>query len=84
MPELKIRSTLTIAAGALSLLGLVSGCHIGPAYHAPAPQAVTAPNYKESTVNFHDADGWKVASPQDAMLRGSWWEVFDDPELNAL
>ena len=45
---------------------------------------MTAPNYKESTVNFHDADGWKVASPQDAMLRGNWWEVFNDPELNAL
>jgi NodT family efflux transporter outer membrane factor (OMF) lipoprotein len=84
MPELKIRSTLTIAAGALSLLALVSGCHVGPRYHAPAPPAVTAPNYKESTVNFHDADGWKVASPQDAMLRGNWWEVFNDPELNAL
>ncbi|MGA3131345.1 MAG: efflux transporter outer membrane subunit [Terracidiphilus sp.] len=68
----------------MSLLVLVSGCHVGPAYHAPTPQAVTAPNYKESTVNFHDADGWKVASPQDAMLRGNWWEVFNDPELNAL
>ncbi len=84
MPEPKFRSAFTIAAGALSLLALVSGCHIGPAYHAPAPPAVTAPNYKESTVNFHDADGWKVASPQDAMLRGNWWEVFNDPELNAL
>ncbi len=84
MPEPKFRSAFTIAAGALSLLALVSGCHIGPAYHAPAPPAVTAPNYKESTVNFHDADGWKVASPQDAMLRGNWWEVFNDPDLNAL
>ena len=50
----------------------------------PRRTAVTAPNYKESTVNFHDAGGWKVASPQDAMLRGNWWEVFNDPELNAL
>jgi NodT family efflux transporter outer membrane factor (OMF) lipoprotein len=74
-------------AGAITALGwmaLLSGCHVGPAYHAPTPQAVTAPNYKESTVNFHDAEGWKVASPQDAMLRGNWWEVFNDPELNAL
>src|SRR5208282_2190424 len=31
-----------------------------------------------------DADGWKVASPQDAMLRGNWWEVFNDSDLNAL
>ena len=57
---------------------------VGPHYHAPAPPAVTAPNYKESTVNFQDADGWKVASPQDAMMRGNWWEIFNEPELNAL
>ena len=66
------------------MLALLSGCHVGPPYHAPTPTAVTAPNYKESTVNFQDAGGWKVASPQDAMLRGNWWEVFNDPELNAL
>jgi NodT family efflux transporter outer membrane factor (OMF) lipoprotein len=74
-------------AGALAALGwmaFLSGCRVGPPYHPPTPQAVTAPNYKESTVNFHDADGWKVASPQDAMLRGNWWEVFNEPELNAL
>jgi NodT family efflux transporter outer membrane factor (OMF) lipoprotein len=41
-----------------------------------------AKSYKESTVNFQDSDGWKVASPQDAMLRGKWWEIFHDPELN--
>ncbi|MGD1064918.1 MAG: efflux transporter outer membrane subunit [Terracidiphilus sp.] len=84
MFELKNRITLSSAAGLLSLLALLSGCHVGPYYKAPTPTAVTAPNYKESTVNFHDADGWKVASPQDAMLRGNWWEVFNDPELNAL
>lgn len=90
MFELKSRSNLSFtaglsfAAGTLSLLALLSGCHVGPGYHAPAPTAVTAPNYKESTVNFQDTGGWKVASPQDAMLRGNWWEVFNDPELNAL
>jgi NodT family efflux transporter outer membrane factor (OMF) lipoprotein len=72
------------AALALSFLILLSGCRVGPPYRAPAPPAVTAPNYKESTVNFQDADGWKVASPQDAMLRGNWWEVFNEPELNTL
>ena len=75
---------MSAAAVALALAALVAGCHVGPAYHAPAPPAVTAPNYKESTVNFHDTEGWKVASPQDAMIRGNWWEVFNEPELNAL
>src|ERR1700760_784832 len=62
----------------------LAGCRIGPPYHPPAPPAVTAQNYKESTVNFHDTDGWKVADPKDAMIRGKWWEVFNEPELNAL
>jgi len=25
-----------------------------------------------------------VAQPADSMLRGKWWEIFNDPELNAL
>jgi outer membrane protein TolC len=84
MPEPHYRTQFALAAGALSLLAFIAGCHVGPPYRAPAPPAVTAPNYKESTVNFHDADGWKVASPQDAMIRGNWWELFREPELNAL
>jgi len=70
--------------GVFAVAAMLGGCHIGPPYHAPTPPAVTAANYKESTVNFKDADGWKVASPQDAMIRGKWWEVFNEPELNTL
>jgi len=66
-------------------LGLITaGCMVGPKYHAPTPPAPAAQNYKESTANFQDTQGWKVASPQEAMLRGKWWEVFNDSELNAL
>jgi len=78
------RTPLTLAGTILGTLALAAGCRLGPAYHPPAPPAAAAPNYKESTVNFQDAEGWKVASPQDAMLRGNWWEVFNEPELNAL
>ncbi|HEX4651175.1 MAG TPA: RND transporter, partial [Granulicella sp.] len=69
---------------------LLSGCTVGPKYHPPAPlPATTAPAaYKEAppatTRNTADAGDWKVAQPSDAMLRGKWWEVFGDPELNAL
>ena len=62
----------------------IAGCNVGPKYHAPTPPQVTAPNYKESSVNFQDQPGWKVASPQDAMIRGNWWEIFNEPELNTL
>ena len=84
MFERRNRIPILFTASALGFLALLGGCRVGPPYHAPAPPSATAPNYKESTVNFKDTDGWKVASPQDAMLRGNWWEVFGDPELNAL
>jgi NodT family efflux transporter outer membrane factor (OMF) lipoprotein len=70
--------------GGMVLISLMSGCRVGPPYHAPVPPAVSAPNYKESPINFQDADGWKVASPQEAMIRGNWWEIFNEPELNDL
>jgi NodT family efflux transporter outer membrane factor (OMF) lipoprotein len=71
------------AAACLSLLALTA-CNPGPKYHPPSAPASAAPAYKESTVNFQDAEGWKVANPQDAMLRGKWWEIYNQPELNAL
>jgi NodT family efflux transporter outer membrane factor (OMF) lipoprotein len=82
--ERKISGSIAVAASVFAALASVSGCRVGPRYQTPAPPAVTAPNYKESTVNFHDAEGWKVASPQDAMIRGKWWEIFNEPELNTL
>src|SRR5208337_741221 len=33
---------------------------------------------------YKDTDGWKVAQPKDDALRGKWWEIFGDPQLNAL
>jgi len=31
-----------------------------------------------------ETDGWEVAQPSDAALRGKWWEIFGDAQLNAL
>ena len=77
------RNILRSAVAVLALL-IGSGCVVGPKYHPPAAPTATAPNYKESPANFQDAQGWKVANPQEGMLRGKWWEVFKDPELNGL
>ena len=71
---------ICVVSGATALLG---GCTVGPKYHtpsAPTPQA-----YKELTpANFPATDGWKVAQPKDDALRGKWWEIYNDPQLNAL
>ena len=68
---------------AAALLLVLAGCAVGPKYHPPAPPAPAA-IYKESPTNFKDSEGWTVAQPADAKLRGKWWEIFNDPELNAL
>jgi len=28
--------------------------------------------------------GWKQAQPSDGTIRGKWWEIYNDPALNAL
>ena len=50
----------------------------------PRPRRSPLPTTRSPPSTSTDADGWKVASPQDAMIRGNWWEVFNEPELNAL
>jgi NodT family efflux transporter outer membrane factor (OMF) lipoprotein len=74
----------TICGGAITAL-LFTGCTVGPKYHTPAATVQPPPaTYKESPANFPDSGDWKVAQPQDAMLHGKWWEIYNDPELNAL
>ena len=64
---------------------LLTGCQVGPKYQRPPAMAQAPPAaYKESPTQFPGSDAWKVAQPQDAMLRGKWWEIYSDPELNAL
>jgi NodT family efflux transporter outer membrane factor (OMF) lipoprotein len=63
----------------------LAGCMVGPRYHRPdATPQPPAPSYKESPTQVQDPGPWKVAEPKDAMLRGKWWEIYNDPELNSL
>ena len=57
---------------------LSSGCAIGPKYQRPVTATPVA--LKEMAGN----DQWKMATPSDALLKGKWWEIFGDPELNRL
>jgi NodT family efflux transporter outer membrane factor (OMF) lipoprotein len=72
-----------VRLGGTALLLISLGCVVGPKYHPPANQAPAAV-YKESPAQFKETGGWTVAQPADAKLRGKWWEIFNDAELNAL
>jgi NodT family efflux transporter outer membrane factor (OMF) lipoprotein len=64
---------------------LLGGCTVGPKYHTPASTVQPAPlAYKEVPAASSNPADWKIAEPQDAMLHGKWWEIYGDPELNAL
>jgi outer membrane protein TolC len=74
-----MRRYLFIIEGAAILL--LSGCMVGPKYVKPA--APLAPGFKETT-DWKEGDGWKVAKPEDTLVRGKWWELYGDPKLNEL
>ena len=81
MTNFRLASALCSAIPALFL----TGCLVGPKYHVPPATAQAPPaTYKESPTQFQDTSEWQAAQPQDAMLRGKWWEIYNDPELNAL
>ncbi len=79
------RNKLFLLSASAAAVLLLAGCRVGPKYRVPAalPQ-VPPPIYKESPTQFMEADGWKVAQPGDAMLRGKWWQIYNDPQLNQL
>jgi NodT family efflux transporter outer membrane factor (OMF) lipoprotein len=75
----KMRSKLVLP---LFLL-LMGGCTVGPKYQVPPTPA--PPAFKEMTpADLKQTEGWKQAQPQDSVLHGKWWEIFGDPQLNAL
>ncbi len=70
------RNLRSEVCGLAVVLLVLSGCAVGPRYAKPATP--TAPEYKEVPPN------WKTAQPNDQIARGKWWEIFQDPQLNAL
>ena len=77
-------------SAAMLALVLLAGCKpVGPNYNRPGYQA--PPAYKEagaSTVIVPPPNpaggGWLPAIPSDGMLRGKWWGIYQDPQLNQL
>ena len=60
-----------------------TACMVGPKYQRPA--APVPPAYKETApADWKEMQGWKPAQPSEGVKRGKWWEIYNDPELNAL
>src|ERR1039458_2083951 len=73
-PPYKAWRSAPLVAG---LLLCSSGCPARPTSNRPA--APKTPAYKEPL-----PDGWKEAQPNDGAMRGKWWEIYSDPQLNVL
>jgi NodT family efflux transporter outer membrane factor (OMF) lipoprotein len=77
---MKMKLTRVSRSVSLSLLVpalLLAGCaNLAPKYEVPAVDTPQA---------FKEGKGvWVQAVPADTLERGPWWELFDDPLLNAL
>ena len=67
--------------GTAGLLLTTNACLVGPKYQRPSTPA--PPAFKGGTpADWPSA--WKEAQPNDAAIRGQWWLVYNDPQLNAL
>ncbi|HEY4446586.1 MAG TPA: efflux transporter outer membrane subunit [Steroidobacteraceae bacterium] len=58
------------------LIGTLTACSFAPTYKIPDSAPATS-GYKES-------GDWKAAQPVDSENRGTWWTIFQDPQLDAL
>lgn len=59
------------------VVSLLSACTVGPDYVRPKALPEIPATYKE-------VEGWKPARPGGEVIGEKWWELFNDPQLNAL
>jgi len=70
-----MRKSLRNAWSGLGIAALLAGCAVGPDYRRPS--ADVPPSWQPEAP-------WHEAAPEDAALKGNWWELFQDPQLNPL
>src|SRR5271157_981820 len=83
--DLALMDALGVWAAAFLGIALLmfSACTPGPKYAKPA--VPTPPAYKELAPSAAGPQSeWKASQPLDQVIRGKWWEIFNDPQLNSL
>lgn len=67
----------------LGLMLATSACMVGPKY--VKPPVSPPPAFREQPpASFKETPGWRQSEPNDQAAKGKWWEIFNDPQLNAL
>ncbi len=64
---------LLIFAICCAVFLMLCSCAVGPDYRKPDVTDLTPADWR-----------WKVAEPKDAIPKGEWWKVFNDPVLDEL
>lgn len=60
----------------ICLLVFAAACTVGPRYARPSAPAPAPDAWKT-------LPPWQQATPKDEIPKGTWWQVFHDPELDA-
>lgn len=60
---------------------VLSACTVGPDY--VKPKMLIPKKFKENK-GFNKGKEWKNMRPQENLDRGTWWKIFNDPQLNYL
>ena len=78
-----------LVCASLALILIVACKPVGPNYNRPGYNA--PPAYKETGATtvvvpppIPQGGAWQPANPSDGMLKGKWWEIYQDPQLNQL
>jgi NodT family efflux transporter outer membrane factor (OMF) lipoprotein len=84
-----VQAAFVLASVLVATLTLAGCKPVGPDYNRPGYQAPAV--YKEAGASTAlvpppnpAGGGWQAANPSDGMLRGKWWEIYQDPQLNQL
>ena len=81
--QIKNRKSQMLLLSAFCFLIFAGACTVGPKYVRPA--VATPPAYKELEAGAGGPQAeWKPSQPQEQVLRGKWWEIFGDAQLNGL
>jgi NodT family efflux transporter outer membrane factor (OMF) lipoprotein len=72
---------IAITSTAAALCILTTACTVGPKYSQPP---VTTPASYKEIAGLRTREGWKEAQPNEGAIRGDWWQMFGDAELNNL